>query len=250
MGIFSRISDIINANINALLDSAENPEKMIRLVIQEMEETLIEVRTNSARLLAEKKELLRRNDRLVKQVEDWGRKAELALSKDRDDLAKAALVEKATVNDVIAVVEQDLRKLEETLDKLTDEIEQLQLKLNDCKARQKTILMRTKATQNRVAVNRKLNDYSVEEAINKMDYFEKKIEQMESQIEADAIGKPSLRDEFDELEMQDKIDQELQELKSKVKGSTGAKDTASKDTASKDMASKDTAKESTAKDGK
>lgn len=218
MGIFSRISDIINANINALLDSAENPEKMIRLVIQEMEETLIEVRTNSARLLAEKKELLRRNDRLVKQAEDWQRKAELALSKDREDLAKAALVEKATVNDVIEVVEKDLQKLEETLDKLTDEIEQLQLKLNDAKARQKTILMRTKATQNRVTVNRKLNDYSVEEAMNKMDYFEKKIEQMESQIEADAIGKPSLRDEFDELEMQDKIDQELAELKNKVKG--------------------------------
>lgn len=233
MGIFSRISDIINANINALLDSAENPEKMIRLVIQEMEETLIEVRTNSARLLAEKKELLRRNDRLVKQAEDWERKAELALSKDRDDLAKAALVEKATVNDVIAVVEQDLGKLEETLDKLTDEIEQLQLKLNDAKARQKTILMRTKATQNRVTVNRKLNDYSVEEAMNKMDYFEKKIEQMESQIEADAIGKPSLRDEFDELEMQDKIDQELQELKNKVKGST-TKESAVKESTAKE----------------
>ena len=233
MGIFSRISDIINANINALLDSAENPEKMIRLVIQEMEETLIEVRTNSARLLAEKKELLRRNDRLVKQAEDWGRKAELALSKDRDDLAKAALVERATVNDVISVVEQDLHKLDETLDKLTDEIEKLQLKLNDAKARQKTILMRTKATQNRVVVNRKLNDYSVDEAMNKMDYFEKKIEQMESQIEADAIGRPSLRDEFEELEMQDKINQELEELKSKVKGGTVAKDDAHKDATTK-----------------
>ncbi len=217
MGIFSRISDIINANINSLLDSAENPEKMIRLVIQEMEETLIEVRTNSARILAEKKELLRRNERLVKQSDDWQAKAELAVSKNREDLAKAALVEKATVNDVIAVVEADLEKLEETLNKLTDEIEKLQLKLNDAKARQKTILMRTKATQNRVTVNRKLNDYSVEEAMNKMDFFEKKIDQMESQIEADTIGKPSLRDEFEELEKSDKIDQELEELKSKMK---------------------------------
>ena len=217
MGIFSRISDIINANINSLLDSAENPEKMIRLVIQEMEETLIEVRTNSARILAEKKELLRRNERLVRQADDWQRKTELALSKNRDDLAKAALVEKATVNDVIAVVEIDLQKLEETLSKLTDEIEKLQLKLNDAKARQKTILMRTKATQSRVTINRKLNDYSVDEAMNKMDFFEKKIEQMESQIEADGIGRPSLRDEFNELEMEDKIDQELQQLKDKLK---------------------------------
>lgn len=229
MGIFSRISDIINSNINALLDSAENPEKMIRLVIQEMEETLIEVRTNSARLLAEKKELIRRNDRLVNQANDWQRKAELALSKDRDDLAKAALVEKATVNDVIEVVEKDLQKLDETLEKLTVEVEQLQLKLNDAKARQKTILMRTKATQNRVTVNRKLNDYSVEEAMNKMDYFEKKIDQMESQIEADSIAKPSLRDEFDELEMEDKIDQELEALKSKVKGGDAAENDNNKD---------------------
>jgi len=233
MGIFSRISDIINANINSLLDSAENPEKMIRLVIQEMEETLIEVRTNSARLLAEKKELLRRNERLVKQADDWERKAELALSKEREDLAKAALLERSTVNDVIFVVEEDLHKLEETLDKLTDEIEKLQLKLNEAKARQKTILMRTKATQNRVAVNRKLHDYSVEEAINKMDYFEKKIEQMESQIEADAIGKPSLRDEFEELEMQDKIDQELEVLKNKVKGSNTVKEDSTKHSAAK-----------------
>src|SRR5690606_33807378 len=206
MGIFSRISDIINANINALLDSAENPEKMIRLVIQEMEETLVEVRTNSARILAEKKELLRRNERLQKQAEDWQRKAELALSKDRDDLAKAALVEKSTLNDLIEVVGQDLHKLDETLERLTEEIEQLQQKLNDAKARQKVIAMRTRATQSRVSVNQRLNDRSYDAAIGKMDYFEQKIEKMESQIEADSIGRPGLHSEFEELEMQDRID--------------------------------------------
>lgn len=217
MGIFSRLSDIINANINSLLDSAENPEKMIRLVIQEMEETLVEVRTNSAKLLAEKKELVRRNERLVRQSEDWEAKAELALSKDRDDLAKAALLERETVNELISVVDQDLGKLSETLDRLTEEVEQLQLKLNDAKARQKTIVMRTRATQTRVRVNSTLNSRSVDEAIEKMDYFEKKIEQMEGQIEADNLGRTSLHDEFDELEMHDKIDQELQALKDKVK---------------------------------
>lgn len=218
MGIFSRISDIINANINALLDSAENPEKMIRLVIQEMEETLVEVRTNSAKILAEKKELLRRNERLQKQAEDWQRKAELALSKDRDDLAKAALLEKSTVNDLIEVVGRDLDKLEETLERLTEEIEQLQQKLNDAKARQKVILMRTRATQSRVSVNQRLNDRSYQSAMDKMDYFEQKIEQMESQIEADNLGGSSLHNEFEELEMQDRIDQELEELKARVKG--------------------------------
>ena len=218
MGIFSRISDIINSNINVLLDSAEDPEKMVRLVIQEMEETLVEVRTNSARLLADKKELTRRFERLVKQSSDWQSKAEMALAKGREDLAKLALIEKAVVNDIIEAVESDRFKLEETLDKLTEEIEQLQLKLNDAKARQKIIVMRTRATENRVTISRKLNDTSVETSISKLDYFEKKIDQMESQMEADAIGSSSLHKEFNDLEMQDKIEQELQELKSRMGG--------------------------------
>ena len=216
MGIFSRMTDIINSNINALLDSAEDPEKMVRLVIQEMEETLVEVRTNSARLLADKKELTRRFERLVKQSSDWQSKAELALSKGREDLAKLALIEKSEVNDIIEAIETDRAKLGETLNKLTEDIELLQLKLNEAKSRQKIIVMRTRATENRVTVNRKLRDNGVEMAISKLDYFEKKIDQMESQMEADAIGNSSLHKEFDDLEMQDKIDQELQELKSRI----------------------------------
>jgi len=231
MGIFSRISDIINSNINALLDSAEDPEKMVRLVIQEMEETLVEVRTNSARLLADKKELTRRFERLVKQSSDWQSKAELALGKGREDLAKLALIEKSEVNDIIEAIESDRAKLEETLNKLTEDIELLQLKLNEAKSRQKIIVMRTRATENRVTVNRKLRDNNVEMAISKLDYFEKKIDQMESQMEADAIGNSSLHKEFDDLEMQDKIDQELQELKRRIS------DTSKPDVDSKSAAS-------------
>ena len=216
MGIFSRISDIINSNINVLLDSAEDPEKMVRLVIQEMEETLVEVRTNSARLLADKKELNRRFERLVKQSSDWQSKAELALGKGREDLAKLALIEKSEINDIIEAIESDKAKLGGTLNKMTEEIELLQLKLNEAKSRQKIIVMRTRATENRVTVNRKLRDNDVEMAISKLDYFEKKIDQMENRMEADAIGKSNLHKEFNDLEIQDKIDKELQELKSRI----------------------------------
>jgi phage shock protein A len=217
MGIFSRLSDIINSNINSLLDKAEDPEKMIRMVIQEMEETLVEVRSTSARIIADKKELVRRNSKLAKQAEDWQQKAELALSKNRDDLAKAALLEKSAINDVITLVQEDLKKLDDSLDKLSSEIEQLQTKLNDARARQKAILMRHTATKSRKTVNTQLHSASIDDAINKFDHYEKKIEVMESEIEASVIGNRGIAAEFDALEKEGKIDKELEDLKSKLK---------------------------------
>jgi phage shock protein A len=217
MGIFSRLSDIINSNINSLLDKAEDPEKMIRMVIQEMEETLVEVRSASARIIADKKELVRRNSKLDKQAQDWQQKAELALSKDRDDLAKAALLEKSSINDVNTMVQEDMKKLDDSLVKLSSEIEQLQAKLNDARARQKTILMRHTATKSRKTVNTQLRSPSIDEAINKFDHYEKKIEVMESEIEASEIGNRGVAAEFDALEKEGKVDKELEDLKSKLK---------------------------------
>ena len=123
MSIFNRLSDIINSNISSLLDKAENPEKMIRMVIQEMEETLVEVRSGTAKVIAEKKTLSRRAEQLKKQAQDWESKAELALSKGREDLAKAALLEKSNINSSVVITEKDLAKLDGTLDKLSTEIE-------------------------------------------------------------------------------------------------------------------------------
>ena len=224
MGIFSRLSDIINSNINSLLDKAEDPEKMIRMVIQEMEETLVEVRSTSARIIADKKELVRRNNKLAKQADDWQQKAELALSKDRDDLAKAALLEKSAINEVIELVQEDMQKLDDSLNKLSSEIEQLQSKLNDARARQKAILMRHKATQSRQTVNTKLHSASIDEALNKFDHYEKKIEVMESEIEANEIGNKSIAAEFAALEKEGKIEDELKDLKNKLDSKKTDKD--------------------------
>jgi len=217
MSIFSRLSDILNSNINSLLDKAEDPEKMIRMVIQEMEETLVEVRSTSARIIADKKELVRRNSKLAKQAEDWQQKAELALSKDREDLAKAALLEKSAISDVIELVQEDMKKLDESLNKLSSEIEQLQTKLNDARTRQKAILMRHTATKSRKTVNTQLRNSSIDDAINKFDHYEKKIEIMESEIEASDIGNRGIAAEFDALEKEGKIDEELEALKTKLK---------------------------------
>jgi phage shock protein A len=217
MSIFNRLSDIINSNISSLLDKAENPEKMIRMVIQEMEETLVEVRSGTAKVIAEKKTLSRRAEQLKKQAQDWESKAELALSKGREDLAKAALLEKSNINSSVVITEKDLAKLDGTLDKLSTEIEQLQAKLNDARARQKTIVMRTTATESRLNVNRQLHSYSIDNAMNKFEYYEKKINQMEGQMDSIHIEKRGLQSEFDELEKQESIDQELEALKTKLK---------------------------------
>lgn len=216
MSIFSRLTDIINSNITSLLDKAEDPAKMIRLVIQEMEETLVEVRSTTAKIIADKKELVRRNERLARQAQDWEQKAELALSKGREDLAKAALIEKSSLNDVIQLITDDMVKLDESLDKLTKEIEQLQTKLNDARSRQKTILLRHSATQSRRAVNSRLHSGSIDRVINRFEHYERKIDQMESEIEAEGLARGGIAAEFAALENDGRIEQELEALKARL----------------------------------
>ena len=189
---------------------------MIRMVIQEMEETLVEVRSGTAKVIAEKKTLHRRAEQLRKQAEDWQHKAELALSKDREDLAKAALVERASVNATVNMLDGEMVKLDETLDKLSGEIEQLQNKLNDARARQKTIVMRATATQSRVDVSRQLHNFNIDNAMNKFEYYEKKIDLMEGQVDSLNMERRGLQSEFDELARKEKIDLELQEIRKKL----------------------------------
>ena len=216
MGIFSRFADIVNSNINAILDKAEDPEKMVRLIIQEMEDTLVEVRSTSAKTLAEKKELVRRVDTLKVQVADWQDKAELALSKDRDDLARAALIEKQKSADAVAAVETELEHVESHIEKLQQEVSTLQEKLADAKARQKAIILRQRSAESRLEVKKALDSSKVEDALNRFERYENKIDGLESQIESYDLGKKSLADEIAGLQQDEKIDDELAELKKKL----------------------------------
>ena len=216
MGIFSRFSDIVNSNINSLLDKAEDPEKMVRLIIQEMEDTLVEVRSSSAKTIADKKELQRVVSRLEEDVADWQGKAELALSKDRDDLARSALVEKQKAADQAAAVNTDIANLDTHISKLQDEVAQLQEKLADAKARQKTMLMRQKTVASRLEVKKSLDSNRLNDAMYKFERYEQKIDTLEAQVESYDLGKKTLRDEFADLASQDKIDSELAALKAKM----------------------------------
>ncbi|PYE35531.1 phage shock protein A (PspA) family protein [Idiomarina fontislapidosi] len=216
MGIFSRFSDIVNSNINSLLDKAEDPQKMVRLIIQEMEDTLVEVRSTSARLIAEKKDVQRQQQRVEHEVLDWENKAELALSKDREDLAKQALIEKQKAQQAVDSLQKELERVDESLSKLNDEISQLQEKLADAKARQKTILMREKTASSRLQVRKQVDSGKVDEAMMKFDRYEAKIDDIEAQVDAYDMGKRTLRDEFAELENESKVTDELEALKARM----------------------------------
>lgn len=217
MGIFSRFTDIINSNINGLLDKAEDPAKMVRLIIQEMEDTLVEVRSSSAKTLADKKELTRRVTRFEYEAQQWQEKAELALSKDREDLARAALIEKKRSNENAQTLLQDLIHTEEHISKLQDEISQLQDKLADAKSRQKAIILREKTANSRLKVKRNIDSNKVNDALSRFDRYERKIDDLEGQVDSYDLGSKSLADEISELESNEKVDDELASLKAKMK---------------------------------
>ena len=219
MGIFSRFTDIINSNINSLLDKAEDPAKMVRLIIQEMEDTLVEVRSSSAKTLADKKDLVRQANRFEKEAHQWQEKAELALSKDREDLARSALIEKNKCAENAMSLNDELTNVDEHINKLQQEISQLQDKLADAKARQKAIIMREKTAESRLKVKKKIDSDKVNDALGRFDQYERKIDDIESQVESYDIGSKSLSDEISELENNASVENELAALKAKMKKS-------------------------------
>jgi phage shock protein A len=217
MGVFSRFTDIINSNINSLLDKADDPEKMVRLIIQEMEDTLVEVRSSSAKTLADKKELARQANRFEANAIQWQEKAELALSKDREDLARAALMEKKKCVESAGALREELTHVDDHIAKLQSEISQLQNKLADAKSRQKAIIMREKTANSRLKVKKNIDSVRVDDALSRFDQYERKIDNIEAQVESYDMGSKSLADEIADLASDEKVDDELAKLKAKMK---------------------------------
>ena len=227
MGIFSRTRDIIAANFNDMLDKADDPAKMIRMIILEMEETLVEVRASAARTIADQKEMHRHTVKLDKLQADWGEKAQLALSKDREDLARAALVEKKKVSDMAEQLNAEITVLDDALRAYEQDIGKLQHRLREARSRQTAIAARLESAENRVKLRTLLSTERVDEALSRFDQLERRVDYAEGRADAlsiaDGTGKPSLSDEIAALEGADKVDEELEAMK-RAMGSATKKD--------------------------
>ena len=219
MGMFSRINDIVQANINAMLDKAEDPEKIIRLIIQEMEETLVEVRTDAARYIAQQKTLARQIDATSKQINGWQDKAQLAMDNDKESLAKAALIEKQKYVAKLTSLEEQQAHLTESIEKIQADTGRLNSKLAEAKAKQKTLVQRKNSAQTRLKVKQADHESKIDDAMMRFENYEQRIDYLEAQVDAYDLTKSddatSLQAQFDAMEADEVIEKELEALKKK-----------------------------------
>jgi phage shock protein A len=218
MGIFSRTRDIIAANFTDLLDKAEDPAKMIRMIILEMEETLVEVRASAARTIADQKEMRRHIAKLSQLEESWTEKAELALSKDREDLAKAALVERQKATDMITELSAQISVLDEALKGSEEDIAKLQKKLSEARNRQSSIATRLETANNKFRIREVYSAGRTQEAFSRFDVLERRVDLAEGRAEALNLGgqPKTLEEEIAELKAAEKVDAELAALKARL----------------------------------
>jgi phage shock protein A len=218
MGIFSRTRDIFAANFTELLDKAEDPARMIRMIILEMEETLVEVRASAARSIADGKEMRRAIARLDELQNSWTEKAELALSKDREDLAKAALMERQKAADMAEGLRAEIGSIEETLKGYEADIAKLQGKLREARARQNAIANRIESAVTRARARELLNGNRTEDAFSRFEVLERRADFAEGRADALGMtGPKTLEEEIAELRSSEKVDAELEALKASIK---------------------------------
>ncbi len=220
MGIFTRFRDIISSNINAMLDRAEDPEKLIKLMIREMEDTLVEIKAACAGVMAESKKIQREREQLDSRANYWQDKAEIAVAKGRDDLAREALIEKRRFDHRGQKLENDMHEHRDLINQYQNDIQQLEEKLNAARDKQRMLVQRHIHARRKMRAQREIRRVDGSEAMLKFEGLEQRIDRMESEAELVNFGKKtSLEQEFDKLGANDDIEKELKALKAaKSKG--------------------------------
>ena len=217
MGIFTRFRDIVNSNIGAMLDKAEDPDKMIKMMIREMEDTLIEMKSSCAGVIANSKRIARRKDEVVALVGTWTERAELAVAKGRDNLAREALIEKRRFSEQIEALEKELTELNDLIEQYRNDIAELESKLESAREKKRSLIERHRHANGKKRAQQGIRRYNSTDAFERFDKLENRIDRMEA--EADLVNpktKPSLEEEFAQLATDEEIEKELASLKGKA----------------------------------
>jgi phage shock protein A len=221
MGIFSRLSDIISSNINAMLDKAEDPEKLVRLMIQEMEDTLVEIKASCAGVMATKKRVQRELEETRTRAQQWDEKAKLAVNKGREDLAREALLEKRRYRERAGALEKELSQCDALVEQYQADMTQLEDKLGAAREKQRILVQRHIHAQRRKRAQQEIRRLDTTDTLIRFEQFENRIERMEAEADLVNFGRqPPLEEEFARLEGDEEIEKELQALKT-----SGAKKT-------------------------
>lgn len=217
MSIFSRTRDIIAANVIDLLERSDDPAKTIRVIILEMEETLVEVRASAARLIADQKEKRQQIARLAALTESWTERAELALSKGREDLARLALIEKEKLAGLTGEIDEEIGSIEQALRSLEADIAKLQAKLREARVRQNAVATRLESAENRVRLREAYAGRRTEEAFESFELLEREADYAEGQADALLLAAPprSLEEEIAELRVSERVEAELEAMKAR-----------------------------------
>ncbi|MEE8540135.1 MAG: phage shock protein PspA [Desulfobacterales bacterium] len=217
MGIFTRFRDIISSNLNAMLDKAEDPEKLIKLMIREIEDTLVELKAACAGVMANRKKIQRQMETIQSRIDHWNQNAELAIAKGRDDLAREALVEKRRCSEKADTLDQELMEFNNLVEQYQDDIRQLEDRLQSAREKQRLLVQRHIRARRKKRTQEEVRRADGSETVFKFEQLENRIERMEAEADLVNFGrKPVLEEEFDNLLVDDEIEQELQNLKSEL----------------------------------
>jgi phage shock protein A len=214
MGIFTRTRDIISANINSMLDNAEDPQKLVTMMCREMEDTLIELKASCAGAMAAKRRIQRDRDELDSRAHTWGGRARRAVDRGRDDLARRALTEKRVLLDRIEALDVEMDKCDEVVAQYRSDIQQLEEKLQTARERRRVLVQRHIQARNRIRTEQEIRRFDTSEVMARFDAYENRVERMETEADLVNYGrKPTLAEEIENLGGDEDIERELQELK-------------------------------------
>ncbi len=228
MGVFTRFRDIVSSNLNSMLEKAEDPEKLIKLMIQEMEDTLVEIKASCASVMAERKRIDRAATETRQMAERWSGKAALAVDKGREDLAREALVEKRRFTERAAALDEEVAQCAHLVEQYQSEIVQLEEKLQSARDKQRVLIQRHLHAERKKRAQKGIRKFETSDAMVRFDKFENRIDRMEAEADLVNYGRPaskgrSLEDEFATLQNDEEIEKELEALRNERRASTGTR---------------------------